>query len=45
MPVGVMTLDGQQVFDDYAERYDAWYDNPNGQALLATEVGVHPTPG
>jgi ubiquinone/menaquinone biosynthesis C-methylase UbiE len=33
-----MTLDGKQVFDDYAERYDAWYDSANGQALLATEV-------
>ena len=25
-------------FDDYAERYDAWYDSPKGRALLATEV-------
>lgn len=31
-------MDGKQVFDDYADRYDAWYDSPNGRALLATEV-------
>ncbi|MBI4337704.1 MAG: methyltransferase domain-containing protein [Chloroflexi bacterium] len=25
-------------FDAYAEQYDAWYDSPHGQALLASEV-------
>ncbi len=33
-----MTLDAQQVFDEYAERYDAWYDSAMGRALLSTEV-------
>src|SRR3972149_5335474 len=27
-----------RVFDEYAERYDAWYDSPKGRALLGTEV-------
>ena len=32
------TLGAQQVFDSYAERYDAWYDTAAGRALLASEV-------
>ena len=27
-----------QVLDNYAERYDTWYDSPRGRVLLATEV-------
>lgn len=26
------------MFDEYAERYDAWYDWPDGRVLLASEV-------
>jgi SAM-dependent methyltransferase len=28
----------KQALDDYADRYDAWYNSPKGRALLATEV-------
>jgi SAM-dependent methyltransferase len=26
------------VFEEYSDRYDAWYDSPKGEDLLATEV-------
>lgn len=31
-------MSGHQVFDDYTERYDAWYDDPRGITLLTIEA-------
>jgi ubiquinone/menaquinone biosynthesis C-methylase UbiE len=30
-------MTGKQIFDDWPERYDRWFDTPLGKAVLATE--------
>ena len=30
-------MTGKQIFDDWPERYDRWFETPLGKAVLATE--------
>ena len=37
---GEKEMTGRQLFDDWPERYDRWFDTPVGKAVLKYEVAL-----